>query len=1064
MKKNTLYTVNRWNTLGLLPERKNLFYTGGPTGALSVKLSQPTVTPYINWSNPVQRGMALATTEYMANNVGNAGALTAAQSNQLLSESLGSLSEGAAEGATSSVGSIMPYLSVAMGAANAIKDYTNLKKISDISGYMNAYEDFGNQTYSGNFNDIIGQKKSSSVVKAPTWKEIRGISGSGKANAIISGVANGAMAGSSFGPWGALAGAVIGGGASAFGVSEGDKEAKREANRLQVARLQAIEDNQNAYVLGMRNAAADANRMQMMNISALGGLLYHNKYKNTFDEGGLKAAFLDDFNENPLGAVVRYNKGLEELAAQKEAEQVALAKEQEYDDLLSRVSSLETENQGLQAIMSALPTYTPSVPDIPEESEYISDSFTADDYDPSNSTWNYIKGQLKKSGKFNDIQIEGIKQTIKRESGFGYNKKGDAGKAFGLLQWHPDRQPKDKSLKGQTEHMINTLSYFDGGKHWIGEGNYKGFINARTPEEAHYYIAKGYERPDEKFVEDLRRKSEASLKRLRAKDRKSLAFGGELGTNGADFTNGLTYIDEGGSHEENPLEGVPVGIDPQGIPNLVEEGETIYNNYVFSKRLDVPDFMLKDLGLPKSKKKVSFAEASKKLAKESEQRPNDPISQDGLKASLSKLAEVQEAVRLKNQYKEYEGLQKYACGGNMKNKYDGKNVNGQRFTPYGYDKMEDFKYWDTSTGDYDIGYRGFIEEALDDNWIAKVMSGKYGDMSRYKKNNNFNPTVGEAIQLGLDYKNSDWHKAMAAAYDNYKKEQEAKLAQTRGFDPVAEGLIDASEVEGTPAVTPTPEDGNNSMQPKKYDTWMRYAPAVGNGLMVLSDLAGITNKPDYSQADALAAYARRAGVAPNVKAEYVGNYLRPHKFDKMYYANQLAAQAAATRKAVSNLSGGNRGTKIMGLLAADANAQNALGNLYRQAEEYQLGADERVEDFNRRTNMFNSQMGLEAAIANARYQQTAKQLGLSGLAQAAALRNQIDANVGAARSANLTNFLTSLGNIGRENFALNQLNLDPSRKYSMDNTGATTYKKNTQEKSKKRFSLNNLFKSKKKTK
>lgn len=71
--------------------------------------------------------------------------------------------------------------------------------------------------------------------------------------------------------------------------------------------------------------------------------------------------------------------------------------------------------------------------------------------------------------------------------------------------------------------------------------------------------------------------------------------------------------------------------------------------------------------------------------------------------------------------------------------------------------------------------------------------------------------------------------------------------------------------------------------------------------------------------------------------------------------------------------------------------------------------------------MFNSQMALEAAMANARYTQTARQMGLSGLAQAAALRDSIDARTGAARSANLTNFLNSLGNIGRENFALNQL-------------------------------------------
>ena len=51
------------------------------------------------------------------------------------------------------------------------------------------------------------------------------------------------------------------------------------------------------------------------------------------------------------------------------------------------------------------------------------------------------------------------------------------------------------------------------------------------------------------------------------------AFGGELNTQGGDFTNGLLYINSGGSHETNPYEGVQLGVDPEGTPNLVEEGE-----------------------------------------------------------------------------------------------------------------------------------------------------------------------------------------------------------------------------------------------------------------------------------------------------------------------------------------------------------------------------------------------------------------------------------------------------------------------------------------------------------
>lgn len=129
------------------------------------------------------------------------------------------------------------------------------------------------------------------------------------------------------------------------------------------------------------------------------------------------------------------------------------------------------------------------------------------------------------------------------------------------------------------------------------------------------------------------------------------AFGGDLMTNGATWDNGFTYVGNGGSHESNPNEGVQVGIDPQGIPNLVEEGEVIWNDYVFSKRLKVPrafkaKYKLKDGGL------LSFADAAKKFAEENKERPNDPISKRGRDALLTALMDQQEDVRMKKQQRE----------------------------------------------------------------------------------------------------------------------------------------------------------------------------------------------------------------------------------------------------------------------------------------------------------------------------------------------------------------------------------------------------------------------------
>lgn len=122
------------------------------------------------------------------------------------------------------------------------------------------------------------------------------------------------------------------------------------------------------------------------------------------------------------------------------------------------------------------------------------------------------------------------------------------------------------------------------------------------------------------------------------------SFGGDLLTNGTVFSNGVTTIGNGGTHEESPYEGVQMGVDPQGIPNLVEEGETVWNDYVFSNRIPVPNAVRNKYKL-RDTKDMSFSDAAKKIQKASEERPNDPIAQDTLDINLSRLAQEQETIR-----------------------------------------------------------------------------------------------------------------------------------------------------------------------------------------------------------------------------------------------------------------------------------------------------------------------------------------------------------------------------------------------------------------------------------
>ena len=104
----------------------------------------------------------------------------------------------------------------------------------------------------------------------------------------------------------------------------------------------------------------------------------------------------------------------------------------------------------------------------------------------------------------------------------------------------------------------------------------------------------------------------------------------------------LVRINTGGTHEQNPNGGVQYGMDQQGIPNLVEENENIYNDYVFSERIKATKSELKKYGLPEKYDGMSFSSIADKLSAEARQRPNDAVSANGMGAMLDRLQACQE--------------------------------------------------------------------------------------------------------------------------------------------------------------------------------------------------------------------------------------------------------------------------------------------------------------------------------------------------------------------------------------------------------------------------------------
>lgn len=452
-------------------------------------------------------------------------------------------------------------------------------------------------------------------------------------------------------------------------------------------------------------------------------------------------------------------------------------------------------------------------------------------------------------------------------------------------------------------------------------------------------------------------------KDLEIQNKEKFAAGGTLHSNGTDWTNGITVIDNGGTHEQNPFEGVPMGIAEDGKPNLVEEGEVIYNDYVYSNRIKVPKAVRNKYKL-RGQKELTFAGAAKKAQKESEERPNDPISQRGLKDIMQKLMIEQEIIREKRQNR------KYAYGGAMGYHYDatGPLPNSLTFLP-GVKPIS----WLNQTQEQPI-----VSTPSNTDESFKAYTSKQGIKT-----------------IGLP-------NPMRQSYNDV--------------------IIDYNQTNGS-KTRDRDEDEKGS-----WLTGLRYVPAIGAGIGVFSDLMGWTNKPDYSSADSI---LRAASSIGNVNYTPIGDYMRYIPLDRLFYANQLGAQAGATRRSVINTSGGNRGAAMAGLLAADYNAQGQLGNLFRQAEEFNLGQREKVATFNRATNMFNAENALKAQIAN---RENAK-IGVDAAAKAAAIRDAVDARVSAARSANLTNFLQSLGDIGREEVEYSWIDKNPAYLYGVSRRG-----------------------------
>lgn len=486
------------------------------------------------------------------------------------------------------------------------------------------------------------------------------------------------------------------------------------------------------------------------------------------------------------------------------------------------------------------------------------------------------------------------------------------------------------------------------------------------------------------------------------------AYGGQFNVP-TTYNQGLIAINNGGSHTQNPLGGVPYGIGANGKQNFVEEGETIHNGYVFSDRLTVFPQLTKPLGLPPKMGNKSFSKAATLISKESKERPHDPISRLTKDVLLGRLEQMQDITR---QVAFADKAKQPLANGNY---FTAGGEAQTRLSQVGKDIVKAMEQIGRAPSEL-IG--GLLNQTY---W--PIMQSIYPSLRNAPKaqSTNIPPVFGTSlgqqslpIQQPLQLLTSTQRVQSAAPLTTQttvaptkttpkttkspQLNEKARIANMRKFN-TENPLPKAPEHNFTNPLQALVQN-NLSFAQKRAEVGMKaglprkpnpqfdfnlselgmLAPALGNLATMLS-YAG-------SPAEQVSIPRISAGQRLNEYAPY-------NPIDTNYLASQLKGQSAGVRRGILDLAGGNRGAATSGLIAADQNYLGALADSYLKASEYNRAQQMQNLQFTNQARQANAQMGLREQIYN-------QQAGLQ--------EQQMNSANRAARRAGILGGIQAIGN------------------------------------------------------
>lgn len=527
----------------------------------------------------------------------------------------------------------------------------------------------------------------------------------------------------------------------------------------------------------------------------------------------------------------------------------------------------------------------------------------------------------------------------------------------------------------------------------IGQGKRRDRLNNT--------INMSYLNTNQSYQDQIQRNNQTQL---RNNMRNYFAEGGSL--------NGVETFDVGGSHEQNPFGGIPQGQGYDGTPNLVEEGEVKFKDYIYSKRLAPSIDLLRQEHLPEKYKGKSYAEIAKTIQKDSEQRPNDPISKRTLVEMMDRLKNVQETQK---QFMQQQAMSQFgklapqmmALGGNL-------FADGGPFTHYGRAWSSDSgtyyndpskilaksQYYNPANlefmtnGKYNSDYQNFINNLSDADY--STISALQGFPSYIKDKATYQ-------KLSLDHKYENVHAFNNSLYRGYNDNAATVLPELAVPSPKAAKTIEDDIIFPGQVDNPLPVyEGEEEMMGDMDPSLLRYSPAIGSGIGAIAALA---TPADYEYAEAI---ENLAGSYRPIAAPSLGGYRRYNPFDVNYSNNQaVAQQAAALRRSSQNPNRSSRTANEIALIKAFEGSDTFRNLKAQQANETNRAS---VDAYNQ--NIDRSNLNL-VQFYDQLNQQILRQRN-SYLASGAAARDRATSLRSSNVSNSLTNFFNNMGALGKD--------------------------------------------------